>query len=72
MPHWETVVYTYNPKTGDKATFAGDVVEAPSPRLAQMWLNMNGKGYMTVTGDKMMYDIEFDGSITGYPDPSLN
>ena len=67
MPHWETVVYTYNPKTGDKSTFAGDLVEAPSQRLAQMWLNLNGKGYMQTTGHQVLYEIDCDtNEVTNY------
>lgn len=58
MPYWETKVFTYNPKTNERATFEGDDIYAPSRKMAQMWLNSNGKGYMKTTGRKSEYEVD--------------
>jgi hypothetical protein len=58
MPIWETVVYSYDKKKKEVLSFEGDRIEALSPRLAQIWCNKNGKGYLKVTGHKIICDID--------------
>lgn len=58
MPLWETKVYSYNHATKQVETFQGEHIEALTPRLAQMWCNQNGKGYLRVTGFRIISEID--------------
>lgn len=51
MKKWLTEIIALDHSTQEIALWQGDIVEAPTLRLAQVWCDTNGKGYMKVVGE---------------------
>jgi len=59
MALWETRIYSFDKKSGDVLTFEGERIEAISAGEAQHIANTTGRGYLKVTGMKVIEDVDF-------------
>lgn len=57
MKKWCTLIRAICPITKELTTFAGPVIEAPSPKLAHEYCQSNGLGYCRVTGDEFIASV---------------
>ena len=66
MKLWETIIRSYNIKTNEVEIFQGETIEAISPRLAQKLCNETGRGYLVVTGQEMIGEVNELGKFTDF------
>jgi hypothetical protein len=57
MPKWITVINSYDPIYGVRV-FLGDFVEAETQDEAQDWCEKNGKGYLVVTDQVFIEEVD--------------
>lgn len=63
MKHFLTSIMAIDPSDGVLKEWAGEVVKAPSFKLAEEKLNAEGKGYMKVVGELIGYSRWEDGKL---------
>jgi hypothetical protein len=50
MNKYTTTLLAIDAKDGQIKQWVGEIIEAPSFELAEQWLQLNGKGYLTISG----------------------